>query len=177
MAYTLTLSGNTFSIKDELKAAGFRWNAMVKAWAKSFDNKQDAVVTGGKFSKNGVNGTIKETKTEAGKEKRYMVKEDWIFNLESMHDKLFCIELDLREGRLQFPFEVAGKTINDYDDLDELANEAAELEYKAKSNRGVTGKEYGRIKAIVSWRVMQRYARCMASGMDEKDAARCFEDM
>lgn len=174
MSYTLTLSGNTFGIKEELKAAGFRWNAMVKAWAKSFDDKQAAVVTGGKYSKNGVNGTIKET---ASKEKRYMVKEDWIFNLESMHDKLFVIELDLREDKLQFPFEVAGKTIKDYDDLDALANEAAELEYKAKSNRGVTGKEYGRIKEIVSWRVMQRYARCMASGMDEKDAARCFEDM
>ena len=172
MGYTLTLSGNTFGIKEELKAAGFRWNAIVKAWAKSFDDKQDAVVTGGKYSKNGVNGTIKET---ASKGKRYMVKEDWIFNLESMHDKLFVIELDLRDGKLQFPFEVAGKTINDYDDLDALANEAAEL--CSKAWRGVTGKEYGRIKEIVSWRVMQRYARCMASGMDEKDAARCFEDM
>ena len=112
----------------------------------------------------------------ANNERKYFVKQSWIFNLESMHDKLSVIEIDLDEGNLKFPIEVVGKIINNYTDLYDLRDEASELEWIAKS-RKVTSKEYGRIKVMVEWRVMQRYATCMASGMAESDAGLCFTDM
>lgn len=108
--------------------------------------------------------------------RKYFVKRSWIFNLESMHDKIWCIIYDIRDGEIELPIEVAGKVINDEEDLHELMEEAENLEWAAKS-RKVTGKEYGRIKDLVSWRVNQRYARCMASGMDERKAGACFEDL
>lgn len=108
-------------------------------------------------------------------ERKYFVKESMIFNLESMHDKLFVIEMDLDEKKLSFPLEIAGKTINDYDDLYTLKEEADKLQWIAKS-RKVTGKEYGRIKAISDWRNMARYTTCLANGMSEKDAGYCFAD-
>ena len=86
--------------------------------------------------------------------RKYFVKGSWIFNLESMDDKLHCIKYD----------------------LDDLIDECETLQWAAKS-RKVTGKEYGRIKEIVSWRVEQRYFRCIANGMKEKDAGACFSDL
>lgn len=109
-------------------------------------------------------------------QKTYPVRESLIFNLESMHDKLFVMEMDIEEGKLNFPFEVAGKTINDWDDLEAIREEADKLQWIAKS-RKVTGKEYGRIKAIAEWRVMQRYARCLEAGMSEAQAGACFADL
>lgn len=108
--------------------------------------------------------------------KKYWVKQSWIFNLEAMHDKLFCIQLDLDEGKLLFPIEIAGTEIHDYDDLQDLVTECEELEWTAKSGK-VTGKQYGRIKAIVEWRVNQRYVTCLNRGMKESDAGQCFEDL
>ena len=32
----LWLTGNTYPIKEELKADGFRWDSNSKAWAKTF---------------------------------------------------------------------------------------------------------------------------------------------
>ena len=176
---TLTLTGNTFSIKEELKASGFRWNPNAKVWYKSFDDSElDRVDRLSRaYIANGVSGKVSHTDAKSKVEKRYMVKESWIFNLESMNDKCWCLAQDIREGNIELPFTVAGKTINNEDDIDELQNEASELEWKAKSSRGVTGKEYGRIKEIVNWRVMARYTKCLASGMAESDAARCFDDM
>ena len=107
---------------------------------------------------------------------KYFVKESWIFNLESMHDHLWCIIYDAEDGNVQFPVEVAGNTIRDEDGIHALLDECAELKWAAKSRR-VTGKEYGRIKEIVNYRVMARYARCIASGMDERFAGACFEDL
>ena len=108
--------------------------------------------------------------------RKYWVKGSWIFNLESMHDKLAVIEIDLQEGELQFPLEIAGRTINDWDALFELREEVYNLEWTAKSGK-VTGREYGRIKEIVNWRTMVRYSVCMASGMNERDAGQCFADL
>lgn len=108
--------------------------------------------------------------------KTYYVKGSWIFNLEAMHDKLWCMIYDIRDGKLACPFEAAGKTITCEEDLEELLDESFELEWIAKS-RKVTGKEYGRIKEIVNWRVMQRYMTCLANGMDESDAGACFSDL
>ena len=109
-------------------------------------------------------------------ERKYRVKESWIFNLESMHDKLYCLEYDIEDGKLAFPFEVAGKTINSLDDLEDLRHESDELEWAAKS-RKVTGREYGRIRDIVAWRVNARYGACLQAGMAENEAGKCFEDM
>lgn len=111
-----------------------------------------------------------------GQERKYLVKESWIFNLESMHDRIWCIIYDVRDKVITLPVEVAGRIMKDEDDLQNLLEECYELEWIAKSRR-VTGKEYGRIKEIVNYRVMARYARCMASGMRESDAGACFEDL
>lgn len=117
------------------------------------------------------NDLCKKQRSEG--ERKYPLKESYRFNLESMNDTLWCIEYDIRDGKLKFPFDVAGRMIKDEDDLEDLRNECYELLYHTK----VTGKEYGRVKEIVAWRVQQRYARCLASGMSEADAGRCFEDM
>ena len=168
---TLTLKGNTFGIKETLKALGFRWDAINKAWKANFDTPEQAQEIAGRWANEGVTA-----KMEKKVEKRYFVKESWIFNLESMHDKCYCLMYDIQEGKIAVPFEVAGKTINDEGDLYDLIDEAYSLKDKAWS-RGVTGKEYGRIKEIVAWRVNARYNTCMASGMSEAEAGRCFEDM
>lgn len=109
--------------------------------------------------------------------RKYFVKESWIFNLESMQGRLECIEMDLDEGTKTFPFEVANTHIKDYDDLHNLIEECSNLEWAAKSGR-VTGREYGRIKEIVNWRVGARYMACLNNGMNEADAGRrCFSDL
>ena len=109
-------------------------------------------------------------------ERKYRVKMDWIFNLESMQDRLWCIIYDMEEGKAQYPIEIAGTVCEDEDDIHSLMEECSDLEWTAKSGK-VTGKEYGRIKQIVEWRVMARYLTCLANGMSEKDAGACFEDM
>ena len=107
---------------------------------------------------------------------KYRVKTDWIFNLESMSTRVWCLIYDVEEGKLEFPFEVAGRIMKDEDDLYALKDEAFELEWIAKT-RKVTGKEYGRIKEIVEWRVMSRYLTCLENGMKESEAGLCFQDM
>ena len=109
-------------------------------------------------------------------ERKYWIKEDWIFNLESMNDKIWCIIYDLREDKIKCPFEVAGTEINDEGDLLRLKDECNELEWTSKSGK-VTSKEYGRIKEIVEWRVMNRYITCINNGMDENKAGACFDDL
>ena len=109
-------------------------------------------------------------------ERKYFVKENWIFNLESCDDRIWCIEYDIQEKKISFPFVIANKTINGYEDLESLRNECYELKNKAMNGR-VTASEYGRIKEIVSWRVEQRYLRCLSSGMDEREAGICFQDL
>ena len=109
-------------------------------------------------------------------ERKYRIKNDWIFNLEAMYDRLWCVIYDIRDDKITLPVIIAGKTINSEDDIQELLEESSELEWIAKS-RKVTSKEYGRIKEMVEWRVMARYVTCLASGMDEKDAGKCFEDL
>ena len=173
------LTGRTYSIKETLKENGFRWNPATKAWSKTYDDsdKEYCENLAKAWTGDGVYVTVSTKASKpASDERKYMVKENWIFNLESMHDKLWVIENDLQEGRLQFPFEVAGKQIKNYDDLEDLRQESYKLEWVAKS-RKVTGKEYGRIRAIVCWRVVARYNACMAAGMSESEAGKCFEEI
>jgi hypothetical protein len=179
MAYEVIMSGNTYGIKETLKQLGFKWFSRAKVWSRFFDTEQEATEIANRWTAEGVYGSVVEggAAPKQFQTKYYRVKQSWIFNLESMHDKAYCLIYDIREGELALPFKVAGKTINSTDDLYELIDEAGELESKAKSARGVTGKEYGRIKEIVSWRVEQRYATCMAAGMSEAEAGQCFEDI
>lgn len=173
----LRLTGNTFSIKEELKAEGFRWNADRRVWYKVFEDADEerAYTLANAYVDNGVYGDVHhKAKTDAN-ERKYFIKESWLFNLESMHDRIWCLSYDIDEHRIELPFTVAGKTINGTGDLWELMDEVDELSFKARGK--VTGKEYGRIKEIVAWRINARYTACMAAGMDEADAGRCFEDM
>lgn len=109
-------------------------------------------------------------------EQKYRIKGEWIFNLEAMHDKLWCILYDIQDGELALPIEIAGTLCKDEDDIQNLIEEAERLEWIAKS-RKVTSKEYGRIKQMAQWRATVRYMRCLASGMSEAEAGKCFEDM
>lgn len=173
----LTFTGRTYGIKYTLKNLGFRWHPDTKAWYKFFneDEKADAEELVNRWVAEGVYGKLEAIEGKKPAEKKYPVKESYIFNLEAIHDKVWCMIYDMREGKLVVPFEIAGKTINDEFDLSDIIEEAEELAYKAHC--GVTGKEYGRIKQLVSWRVQQRYIACLNAGMDESDAGRCFEDM
>lgn len=108
--------------------------------------------------------------------RKYFVKESWIFNLEAMHDKLWCIMDDIDEGKIELPITICNKEINDSSDIQGLIEEGEKYAWIARS-RKVTSAEYGRIKQLVAWRVEQRYLACMNSGMSEKDAGKCFEDM
>ena len=172
----LTLTGNTYGIREALKGLGVRWTPAIKGWIGIFSD-EEAEELSTRWHSEGVYATKVELPKTTGEVKRYPVKESYIFNLESMHDKIWCLIYDVRENKIAMPFEVAGRKINDEEDLQMLLDEAELLASAAKSSRGVTGKEYGRIKEIVGWRVNARYNACMAAGMSEADAGRCFEDM
>lgn len=173
----LTISGKTYEVRETLKEDGFRWNPERKVWSKRFEDTDAEYVENLRNSKwHDFSTTVTKTTEAQAPEKRYPVKESLIFNLESIHDKLWCITDDLRKGVLQYPVEIAGKLCKDEDDVDAIADEADRLCWIAKT-RMVTGKEYGRIKKICGWRVMARYATCVASGMSEADAGLCFTDL
>lgn len=108
-------------------------------------------------------------------QKRYRIKDSWIFNLESMNDKLMNLFYDAQDGKVQFPVKIAGKTAHNEDDIRAIMNEAAELEIAAKSGK-VTGKQYGRISEMVEWRITVRYNACLAAGMSIREAELCFAD-
>lgn len=173
----LVITGKTYPFKETLKKTGFHWDGVNKVWYNIYEEsqKKKAEVIAAGFEENGLQATFSIAQAPPTV-KKYPVKESWIFNLESMHDKLWVIEHDLDEGNMSFPITIAGTEIKDFDDLYNLREEASELEWKAKSG-AVTGSQYGRIKEIVGWRVNQRYATCLAAGMNERDAGRCFEDM
>lgn len=172
----LTLTGNTYGIRETLKGLGFRWTPAIKGWIGIFSDEQ-AEELSTRWHSEGVYATKVALPKTSGEAKRYPVKESYIFNLESMHDKIWCLIYDVRENKIVLPFEVAGRKINDEEDLQMLLDESELLASAAKSSKGVTGKEYGRIKEIVAWRVNARYNICMAAGMSEAEAGRCFEDM
>lgn len=175
----LIYHGNTFQIKELLKGQGFKWNAVERTWFKNFEDDEYDMVERLRVAHldKGVTGEIMNVDSFQKKqeERKYLIKESWLFNLESMHDRIWCMIYDVREGKIDLPFTVAKKTINSEDDLLDLLDEAEKLQYLAHGK--VTGAEYGRIKEIVSWRVEARYATCLANGMTEADAGRCFEDM
>lgn len=55
--------------------------------------------------------------------RKYWIKQTWIFNLESMHDKLWCIEDDLREGASKISDIIPGMVDNSrFDSLAGICN-------------------------------------------------------
>lgn len=103
-------------------------------------------------------------------ERKYFVKAAYRTNLDSMLTKVHCIDNDMREGEYD-TVEIMGK-VYDVVTIDELIDELRKL--ITLSWGKVTGKEYGRIKAISEYRDMMRYATCIAKGMDESKAAYAF---
>lgn len=169
----LVLAGNTYGIKDQLKAAGFRWNPSRKAWTITVEDQTEADSMACAYAVDDVRATTEEISDP--NERKYFIKESWQFNLESMHDKIWCLIYDIQDHKIELPFTVAGKTINSEGDMYDLMNEVDDLLGAARHK--VTGREYGRIREVVAWRVNARYTTCMANGMSEADAGLCFEDM
>ena len=106
-------------------------------------------------------------------ENKYWVKMNYRFNLDSMYTHVRCLMYDMEEG-LYDTVELMGETMN-YDRLEEFLEETGKLLLKATTGK-VTGKEYGRIKAINDERNMIRYATCIEKGMREEDASYAFFD-
>lgn len=103
-------------------------------------------------------------------ERKYFVKSGMRTNLDTMLTKVELIEWDLRDGEYN-EVNILGKTY-DVVTIEDLLNELRHL--IGVSYGKVTGKEYGRIKYISEYRDMQRYATCIARGMDESRAQYAF---
>lgn len=104
--------------------------------------------------------------------KKYFVKMNYRFNLDSMHTHVLNLIDDIRDGKLE-TVELMGETM-DEDRLEEFKDELEDL--MSKMYYPVCGKDYGRIKAISDERNMIRYTTCIAKGANENDAALAFFD-
>lgn len=104
-------------------------------------------------------------------ERKYFVKSAYRANLDSMITKLQVCEYEMRDGEYS-SVKVLGK-VYDKITIYDLIEECQELLGKANWGK-VTGKEYGRIKAISNERDMMRYNTCIAKGMSESKAAYAF---
>lgn len=107
-------------------------------------------------------------------EAKYYIKEGWVFNLEAMWDKLWLIAHEAKDE--DFPMVIGGYICRNAEEVMDVREWSEELHSWAFS-RKVTGKAFAEIKKIVNWRVMVRYNTCVAAGMNENDAGRCFEDL
>lgn len=103
-------------------------------------------------------------------ERKYFVKAAWRTNLDTMLTKVECYDYDMRDGEYD-SIEIMGKTY-DVVTIEELKDELRRLINVSYGK--VTGKEYGRIKAISEYRDLIRYSTCIAKGMDEQKAAYAF---
>lgn len=108
-------------------------------------------------------------------ERKYYLKESWVFNLEAMNDKLYLIASDAKDE--EYPMTIGGYVCRNAEDVWNVREWACIL-HEYGFGRPVTGKEYGVIRRIVEWRVEQRYFTCMcAGGLSEKYAGECFNDL
>lgn len=105
-------------------------------------------------------------------ERKYYVKGSWRTNLDSMHDHIWCLIYDICDG-LYDSVELMGETM-DLNRLEAFRDEVEQLQMVSYGR--VTGKEYGRIKAISDERNAIRYAQCLNSGMNERNASYAFLD-
>lgn len=96
------------------------------------------------------------------------------FNLDSAITLVQNLRYDFESGEQKEPVFIFGRRV-DFVSVDDLLEELYDLHGKALFGK-VTGKEYGRIKEIQGERQMIRYAKCLAAGMSENDAALAFTD-
>lgn len=104
--------------------------------------------------------------------KKYFVKMNYRFNLDSMRIHVMNLIDDIRDGVVQ-TVTLMGETM-DEDRLVEFKDEIEDL--MSKMYYPVCSKDYGRIKAISDERNMIRYTTCIAKGANENDAALAFFD-
>lgn len=110
--------------------------------------------------------------TTKKEERKYYVKANYRFNIDSMIDHVWCAIYDIQDGKCK-SVDLMGERM----DVKKLYNFLYELhDLQSKYMYKVTGREYGRIKAISDARNMIRYCQCMNSGMSEKDAGYAFFD-
>lgn len=113
-------------------------------------------------------------------ERKYWVKESMRFNLTSMIDHVHCMQYgfegdeDCKEYIGNGEVIIAGTHIRSAADCEDFLEELYDLYDKMFYK--VTGKEYGRIKAIAEERQWIRYNTCISHGMSENDAAYAFTD-
>ena len=107
---------------------------------------------------------------------KYRVKQEYIFNLESCHDKFYCIMYDIDDDKIKCPIEIAGFKINESEDMYKLIDMVDDLAWAAKC-RKVSSREYRLIHDFAFWRTTCRYFACLENGMNEADAGRCFEGL
>ncbi len=107
-------------------------------------------------------------------ERKYYCNQSMKFNLDSMRTHLLNMRDEFRDGTLKGGVEICGRKV-DFCTIDDLIDEVEDLLDKAVYGM-VTGKEYGRIKAISEERQMLRYITCINAGMPEWKAAGAFTD-
>ena len=104
--------------------------------------------------------------------KKYPVKMNYRFNLDSMRTHVLNLLDDIRDGKFR-TVKLMGEAM-DEERLEAFKDELEEL--MSKAYYPVCGKDYARIKEISDTRNMIRYARCLSYGMHESDASSCFFD-
>ena len=97
--------------------------------------------------------------------KKYRVNSSEHFNLQSMYEKLKCVEIDMIEGTI--PWD--GKIIDRIEEIEKLMDAAPWV------GSLVDWPTLKRIREIKEERQMIRYATCLAQGTPEKEAAMAFE--
>ena len=110
----------------------------------------------------------------ANEVRKYYCNNSMKFNLDSMYTHLQCIKYDFEDKVITGEVEICGRKV-DIDTIDDLIEEVGDLLGKAMWGK-VTGREYGRIKAISQERQMIRYMTCLNAGMSERDAGYAFTD-
>ena len=104
--------------------------------------------------------------------KKYPVKMNYRFNLDSMRTLVLNMIDAIRDGKFR-TVKLMGEAM-DEERLEAFKDELEEL--MSKAWYPVCGKDYGRIKEISDARNMIRYATCLTYGMHESDASSCFFD-
>lgn len=97
--------------------------------------------------------------------KKYRVNSSEHFNLYSMREHLKCIEIDMEEGAIPWDDTVLDR-IDEVEDLLDAAPYVGAL---------VDWPTLKRIREIKDERQMIRYAKCLAQGTPERDAALAFD--
>jgi len=87
--------------------------------------------------------------------KYYPVSENMMFNLESCHDKYSVMMYEAAEAR-DWKREA---------ELMKLREESDELCAKASCTRYLSGKDYGRAKEFIAWRICMRDLACANAGV------------